>query len=244
MGRTKALLPHPDGSGRSLVLAAAETLLAAGAAPLVVVVGHARRAVLSELHGVGEAIQPVANPAWRSGGMLSSLKAGIHALPQTGGSAWTLVAPVDQPFLSTDLIRRLLARACDPEGAAAGGSKGAAPKAVVPATPEMQRAGVWGLPVLLSHQLFPEILAESPPPGTAGADRGARRVLRRFRTEIALTPASPQELLDLDTLADYRNLTDALKKAPKGVPSGRLVARQIEKPLSEPNLSESDISAG
>ena len=53
MRRVKALLPHPDGSGRTLIRAAAETLIAAGLDPVVVVLGHAHREIAPELRGLG-----------------------------------------------------------------------------------------------------------------------------------------------------------------------------------------------
>ncbi len=189
MGRVKALLPHPDGSGRTLVRAAAETLLDAGLDPLFVILGHARPQIAPELRGLDH-VRPVLNPAWRRG-MLSSLQAGVRAAAQ-GGVRWALICPVDQPFLRADLIQRLLARA--------GGSP--TPAAVVPVTEELERARRWSLPVLLSAALFPEVLAAriAPrTPGQPGADFGARHLLARHRSRIATVHADPRELLDLDT---------------------------------------------
>ena len=197
MGRVKALLPHPDGSGRTLVRATAETLLAAGIAPLVVVLGHARQEIAPELRGLGEAARTVPNPAYRSG-MLSSLQTGIRETAEEEEDAsWALVAPVDQPFLSPGLIGRLQARARRPGPEA--------PLAVAPATPEMERAGVWGLPVLLSRRLFSEILAMSRAnDASESGDRGAARLLGTHSRRLAIIPARPQELLDVDDQEEYR----------------------------------------
>ncbi|MDE2712007.1 MAG: nucleotidyltransferase family protein [Acidobacteriota bacterium] len=193
MRRLKALLPHPDGSGRTLVRAAAETLLAAGLSPLIVVLGHARREIAPELQGL--AVRPVPNPAYQRG-MLSSLQAGIRALAAERQIFWAVVAPLDQPFLSAGLIERLVATATEPPRP---------PAAVVPASPAMQRRETWGLPVVLRRRLFPEVLELSgtSPADGAGRDRGAGRVLARHRPELVVVPASERELLDLDDWPSY-----------------------------------------
>ena len=196
MGRVKALLPHPDGSGRTLVRATAETLLAAGIAPLVVVLGHARQEIAPELRGLGEAARTVPNPAYRSG-MLSSLQTGIRETAEEEDASWALVAPVDQPFLSPGLIGRLQARARRPGPET--------PLAVAPTTPEMERAGVWGLPVLLSRRLFPEILAENPD-RAEDADQGARGVLLRYAARTVVIPAAPRELATMETPVDHERM--------------------------------------
>ena len=203
MRRVKALLPHPDGSGRTLIRAAAETLAAAGLSPLIAVLGHAHREIAPELRGL--AVRAVQNPAYQRG-MLSSLQAGIRALAADRHVFWALVAPLDQPFLSTGLVQRLVAAAAGPRQP---------PAAVVPATPAMERTGTWGLPVVLRRRLFPEVLELS---GTRaaegeGRDRGAGRVLARHRPDVVVVRASERELLDLDDWASYerarRSATDA-----------------------------------
>ncbi|MDE2972758.1 MAG: nucleotidyltransferase family protein [Acidobacteriota bacterium] len=192
MRRIKALLPHPDGSGRTLVRTAAETLLAAGLAPVIVVLGHARREIAPELRGL--TVRAVPNPAHERG-MLSSLQVGIRALAPERHIFWTVVAPLDQPFLSAGLVRRLIATATGPRQP---------PAAVVPATLAMERTGTWGLPVVLRRRLFPEVLELSGTQAEAeGRDRGAGRVLARHRPDVLVVPASERELLDLDDWASY-----------------------------------------
>lgn len=196
MGRPKALLPHPDGSGRSVIRVLAETLGAAGLSPVFVVLGCARAEVAAELGGVRAPVAPVINPAWRSG-MLSSLKAGVRAAIKRREVEWALVALVDQPFLSEALVRRLTERAL-----AARGSGEPPPAAVAPVDPERRRAGRFGHPILLSRGLFPEVLAEGPRT-PEDEDRGARRVLARHAAEVALVPAAPRELATMETPEDY-----------------------------------------
>ena len=196
MGRVKALLPHPDGSERPLVLAAAETLLAAGLSPLFIVLGHARNRIAARFVELESPIRFVLNPAYRSG-MLSSLQTGVRAAGADPATSWVVVAPVDQPFMTVALIRRLLAAT-----AAAGTSL---PAAVVPATPAMEEEGRWGLPVALHRRLFPDLLTLAPKPGAR--DHGARALLARHRRELRIVPAITRELQDLDNPEDYRNST-------------------------------------
>ena len=199
MRRVKALLPHPDGSGRTLVRAAAETLLAAGLSPLIVVLGHAHRDIAPELRGL--AVRAVPNPAYQRG-MLSSLQVGIRALAPERHIFWAVVAPLDQPFLSAGLVQRLVATAAEPRHP---------PPAVVPATRAMERTGTWGLPVVLRRRLFPEVLelAGTRAAEGEGRDRGAGRVLARHRPEVVVVPASERELLDLDDWASYERARQA-----------------------------------
>ena len=204
MRRVKALLPHPDGSGRTLVRAAAETLLAAGLSPVIVVLGHAHRDIAPELRGL--AVRAVPNPAYQRG-MLSSLQVGIRALAPERHIFWAVVAPLDQPFLSAGLIRRLVAAAAGPRQP---------PAAAVPATPAMERTGTWGLPVVLRRRLFPEVL-ELPATRAAegeGRDRGAGRVLARHRADVVVVRAGERELLDLDDWGSYERAQHAPAAAP------------------------------
>lgn len=197
MGRIKALLPHPDGSGRSWIEATAGTLLASGLDPLFVVLGSAHRDIGSALDRFGGRVRRIRNPQWESG-MLSSLQAGIRRVGEETDAAWALVAPTDQPFLSVDLVRRLLA--------ATTGAGRARPAAVVPATATMEARGSWGLPVVLHRRLFSEVLALTPRPD--GPDRGAGRLLARHRKDLITVPATPRELLDVDTSEESRSLLD------------------------------------
>ena len=199
MRRVKALLPHPDGSGRTLIRAAAKTLLNANLSPVIVVLGHAHREIAPELRGL--AVRAVRNPSYRRG-MLSSLQIGVRALAGERHVFWAVVAPLDQPFLSTALIGRLLTAAAGPTRP---------PAAVVPASPAMERAGNWGLPVALRRRLFPEVLELSGTgaTGEGGRDRGAGRVLARHRQDLLVVPASERELLDLDHTEDLRRARQA-----------------------------------
>lgn len=227
MGRPKALLPWPGGrspappgnaagitdgaagaaaaepASEPVVRVLAKTLAAAGLSPVFVVLGHARREIAAALAGLPFPIEPVQNPAWRSG-VLSSVKAGIRAVSRRPEAQWVLLTLVDQPFLTPALVRRLV------EAAESPGSPGEAPgkpppAAIAPADRERRREARFGHPVLLSRRLFPEILAERPR-APEDEDRGARRVLARHHAAIRLVPADPRELATMETRADYDRL--------------------------------------
>ncbi len=188
-GRPKALLPHPGDSSRSMVRVAAGTLAEAGLDPVVVVLGHLSREIAPELGGIS-GVRTVVNPAWREG-MLGSLRLGAREAARLSPARWFVVAPVDQPFLSVDLIRRVLA-ALTPETVAAA-----------PATPEREQRGAWGHPVALSRELLPELMELRANPGS---DRGAAALLRRHRKRMALVEAEARELMDVDHWDEYLRL--------------------------------------
>lgn len=195
--------PPDEPPNEPVVRVLAQTLASAGLSRVFVVLGHARREVAAALAGLPFPIEPVENPAWRSG-MLSSVKAGIRAVSRRPEAEWALLTLVDQPFLTPVLIRRLV------EAAEAPTAPGAPPPAAVaPADPARRREGRFGHPVLLSRRLFPEILEERPR-GPEDEDRGARRVLARHRAAIRLVPADARELVTLETPADY----DRMRRRP------------------------------
>ena len=99
MGRSKQLL---ELEGEPLVRRAARTALAAGLAPVVVVVGAEAEAVSAALEGLMVQIAP--NPAWAAG-QSTSLHAGLAALPQSCGATIFLLA--DQPFAPRELLSSL-----------------------------------------------------------------------------------------------------------------------------------------
>jgi molybdenum cofactor cytidylyltransferase len=88
--------------GKPMVRRAAETALAAGCAPVVVVVGAAGEQVRAALEGLP--VQICQNPDWQAG-MSTSLKAGLRQAPADAGSAVFFLA--DQPYLPVEVVRRL-----------------------------------------------------------------------------------------------------------------------------------------
>ncbi|GAA5112456.1 nucleotidyltransferase family protein [Haloechinothrix salitolerans] len=95
LGRPKALV---ELGGTSLAARGVAVLTEAGCAPVHVVTG----AVDVELPGV----TLVNNPDWRTG-MGSSLRAGLASLPDDVDAV--VLALVDQPLITPDVVRRLIA---------------------------------------------------------------------------------------------------------------------------------------
>jgi molybdenum cofactor cytidylyltransferase len=175
MGQAKLLLPL---AGRPVVRHAAERLLAAGLAPVIVVTGREEAATAAALAGL--AVDLVVNPGPEAG-QSSSVRAGIAALPP--GTEAAVIALGDQPFVPDDVIPRLC------HAFRSTGKLVAAPR---------YRDGL-GNPVLFGAALFPELLA-------LGGDRGARSVVERDSGRVALVDVDLPMPQDLDTPEDYGRL--------------------------------------
>jgi CTP:molybdopterin cytidylyltransferase MocA len=162
MGRPKALLDFDGRRAIDLVLDACAGL----ETPIVVTGAHPV--------DVGDRATVVVNPEW-SRGQMSSLKAGLRALPP--GATAFLLFPVDCCLVTADDVRAIVAAwKCQ--------------TLVVPSR-DMRR----GHPVLVDASLIPPLLALSD---TASA----REVFHKYRPEY-VTSVSPHVLMDLDTPEDY-----------------------------------------
>ena len=104
MGENKVLLPWRD--GRTLVAHVAAKFLRAGISEVVVVTGRDAERVEASLAGLD--VRPVHNPDYATGEMLSSLQAGLRALP--AGLEAAYVQPADMPCVPEDVIGLLRAR--------------------------------------------------------------------------------------------------------------------------------------
>lgn len=155
MGRPKALVSY---RGSLLVESAADVLRAAGADPVIVVLGAAGAEVRERAALPGCIL--VDNPDWPSG-MGSSLRVGLESLPNNGITA-VLVLPVDVPGVTAEAVRRVAALAGPAVLARAG------------------YAGVPGHPVLLGRDHWAGARE------SATGDVGARDYLRRH--EVRLVP--------------------------------------------------------
>lgn len=104
LGRPKQLL---EVDGRPLVARAAEAALAAGASPVVVVLGANAELIRPALQGLDVGL--VLNQDWAEG-MASSVQAGLHALGQiTLRLDAVLLTVCDQPAFSAEVVQRLVA---------------------------------------------------------------------------------------------------------------------------------------
>lgn len=147
--------------------------------PRVVVLGGYAEEIRARVPLAGFTV--VDNPDYRQG-QATSLVAGLRALPPDVDGAAVVLG--DQPLLPPGLLDRLIDH-FDPEAAVA----------VRPRYAEGP-----GNPVLLSRELFPELLELQ-------GDVGARDVLRRHRDRIAELDVSGWPVpRDVDTQEDYQAL--------------------------------------
>ncbi len=176
MGVLKQLLPI---AGKPMVARAAEVLVSAGVADVIVVVGHERSAVESALTGLP--VRAVFNPDYAVGEMLSSVQTGLRSL--TADTDAALIALGDQPFLAPQTVRALVT-------AYAGR---------VTAIVQPQFGNRRGHPILLGRAVWADVLAAAQ--GTT-----LRDIVRRHTSARRFVPVDdPQILVDLDRPADlYR----------------------------------------
>lgn len=185
----KALLPY---GGGNLLAHAARQLLDGGCAEVVVVVGAGAAQVRAT--PLPTACRYVENPHWRDG-MGSSFAAGIAAAGSVSGAGTgpVLVALVDQPGMTAELVARVIARHEAGRITAAGyssmvGSSG---------TGRLRR----GNPVLFS----PEHAAAAA--ASATGDAGARVYLAAHRDQVDVVDCTDLgDGADVDTPADLHLL--------------------------------------
>ena len=165
--------------GEALVRRVARQALESNLIDVIVVVGHRAREITPAL-GVLP-LEVVVNPDFNQG-QSTSVRAGLAEVRPDATAVMFL--PADQPFLSRQLIDRLIA----------AHEKTDAP-IVVPAF-EGQR----GAPVLFDSTLFPDLAHLT-------GDSGGRQLFPRYRDQIVeVQLASGEPLLDIDTPEDWKRL--------------------------------------
>jgi molybdenum cofactor cytidylyltransferase len=144
---------------------------------VVVVTGHVAADVRRAVDGL--VVDTTHNPDWRQG-QSGSVKAGLAAV--AADAAAVVFIPCDQPFLTGELIDRLVARH------AAGDALIVAPA----------WRGRRGAPVLIGSDLFAEL-------ATIGGDTGARQLFARHTVvEVEIEDQAP--LLDFDSESELHGL--------------------------------------
>jgi len=171
MGGPNKLLAELD--GKKLVRIVAEQALASKASEVIVVTGH--QADLVEKALAGLKIKFARNPDF-AGGLASSVKAGIAAIPANVDGA--IVCLGDMPLISAPLIDRLI-DAFEPD------------RGHLIAVPVSD--GKRGNPVLWSRRFFRELM-------TLDGDIGARHLIARHAEAVAEVPVEGNgAFLDIDT---------------------------------------------
>lgn len=184
----KALLPF---GGGTLLAYAARQLLDGGCAEVVVVVGAGAAEVRAT--ALPPACRFVENPHW-SEGMGSSLAAGVAAV----GGGPVLVALVDQPGMTSELVARLLSRHRPGRMTAAGYGSAFGADGTEPNNAGSLRRGN---PVLFSPSHAAAAAA------SARGDAGAREYLVAHGDEVDVLDCSDLgDGADLDTPADLHLL--------------------------------------
>ena len=165
--------------GRPIIRHAVERVISAGIHQVFVVAGPEHEALAGAIEGLP--VRFVVNPTPEAG-QGSSVSVGVRALP--AGTTAVLIALGDQPGVPAEVIPALL------EALKTSGKRIAAPR----------YADGLGNPVLFAATVFPELLAL---PG----DRGARAVVLRDSSRLALVTIGSPMPRDIDTPEDYARLS-------------------------------------
>jgi molybdenum cofactor cytidylyltransferase len=174
MGRPKALVRTPD--GRSFLETILDTARAAGIGPIRVVLGPPHGSLIAEVLPAKVSMAENAHP---ERGMLSSVQAGVSALPAVQA---TLIWPVDIPAVRVATVRALVDTDED--------------SIVIPT-----HDGRGGHPLRLPARCFPALLALDPGVGLRQLISAEGASVRRWPVD------DPNVLVDIDTpeaLAKWR----------------------------------------
>jgi molybdenum cofactor cytidylyltransferase len=175
MGRPKALLPTSDGT--PFLAAILNTMTASRVDEVRVVVGHAAEQVI-DLGGLVRGV--IVHHREFERGMLSSVQAGVRALPH--GTTAFLLWPVDLPLVRAETVDLMI-----------GAWEREQPPLVVPVY-----HGKRGHPVLFGIKLGAELLR-------APESEGARAVVHAHdKSLVEVEVDDPGILTDIDTPQAYR----------------------------------------
>ncbi len=180
-GQHKLLLPLGD---RPVLLHVVETVLASQARPLVIVLGHQAEQVRTLLTPYESELTTVENPDYQQG-MSTSLRKGIETLmssyPSVNGA---LIVLGDQPLMTSHILDSMIE------------TKQNTGKRIITA----RYRGKRGNPTLFDASLFPELMEMT-------GDEGGRKVLERYRQEIAtLDMDEDMPNYDVDTWEAYQQV--------------------------------------
>jgi molybdenum cofactor cytidylyltransferase len=175
MGEAKVLLPWTG--GRTILEHIIHQLILARVDPIIVVTGSRAADVRAAAERAGAAAAH--NPNYETGEMLSSLKAGLKALPAHVAAA--LVALGDQPRIQPRIVDQLLMAYAEGKGG------------IIAPSYQMRR----GHPILIDRRYWGEIL-DLPKDG-APRDVISRHAVTHVNVE------TDSVLRDIDTPDDYRD---------------------------------------
>ncbi len=176
MGEPKVLLPW---EGRKTIIEhILEQLIRAKIDHIYVVTGHYAEAVKQVVKPLG--VKVVHNRSFKTGEMLSSLKAGLRAMPNH--IAASMIVLGDQPRIESRVIYEILSA-----------YSGGAGDIVAPRYQQRR-----GHPILIARRFWGEIL-------NLGRKSAPRDVINAHESEIAYINVDTDSVIhDIDTPADYR----------------------------------------
>ncbi len=175
MGQPKVLLPWTE--QKTIIEHIVEQLIRSRIDPITVVTGHHADEVKSLVKPLG--CKVVFNRAYRTGEMLSSLKAGLRALPENIAAAMIVLG--DQPRLDPRVIHQVMTAYAENASV------------IVAPSFEMRR----GHPIIISRRLWPELLA-------LRGDAQPRDVINAHADQITYVNVNTDSILrDVDTPQDY-----------------------------------------
>lgn len=163
--------------GKSLLRHIAEITSTTEASEVLVILGFRESLFRQELSGLKISI--VENPNW-SEGISSSIIAATRAVH--ANSSGILFLTVDQPFVSTELLNRIIHHYQTTEASIVA----------------CEYSGTVGIPALFDRSMFPELLQL-----TGG--RGAKDIIVQHRSNSLLIPF-PEGEIDIDTPDDLEKL--------------------------------------
>lgn len=177
LGAPKQLLSY---EGEPLVRRAARAALAAGAAPVLIVVGAESTRVRAALQGLA-GVEVVENARWADG-LASSLVVGLRALLDVATVDAVLVTLADQPHVGGSELASLVAQ-------------WSSARPIVAAA----YAGIVGVPIVVARAYVDEL-------STLTGDRGAGAWLRAHGGLVTQAPL-PAAAVDIDTPEDAARLS-------------------------------------
>ncbi len=177
MGKAKQLMEF---GGKTMLQNAAETALASGCRPVIVVLGARSDILKNEIKDCG--VQIVVNNNWQSG-MSGSIKTGLEKLLETNDQTDGVVIMVcDQPFVSPALINEIVETF----------------KKTNSLIVASEYAGTRGVPALFSRKLFSPLF-------DLENFGGAKKIIEYFADQTT-SVAFEKGKFDIDTPEDYLKL--------------------------------------
>ncbi|MCK4848926.1 MAG: nucleotidyltransferase family protein [Candidatus Heimdallarchaeota archaeon] len=154
---------------------------------ITIVVGYQKTEVIKLTRSLDVSsnipINFVENQDFHAGGMSSSIIKGMQSVIN---SEAVLITPADIPFIPSNVLNTLI-----------NYFKLNKPKIIIPCCDQRT-----GHPILISSDLFPEVLAISE------ETRGLKEITTRFRNQIVYLPVEAKGIIrDIDTKEDLRKFT-------------------------------------